>query len=437
MSKEIVSSNKLIPFLNEKYKVDLKFRKDVTIERKEVFINKVETIDEKDATVWCTISTQETDRTGDVVVAKGIDTSEFKKIPSVYKNHNYAEDSIGTCEEMIFKNDCIMAKIKFAPLSVQMVKDTWERVKAGTMRGISVGFDATSVFLKGCREFEEYCKALKMDVASYAKTRRIIDKWMLYEFSLVSVPANASCTTKAVDVPEIKSADPQENALPEKPEDEELDEVIEKNCLNGRALKTGFTKEKANAEQLAKGIAVEMEHTDDPSIAEKIALDHLSEIENYYDLLAKMEKDDESNGDGPEEHDESEKNIDVTDVLKDIEAIEKAEIKEEDMGELVEKELVLKPMKSEHRARQQDPGKYSKFRRKNDAGGAGIDFIYGITDAGKAEVQSIAADADKWTVEKFREWLKAHKFKTSIEPAKGKSIDVPQKKANDYYKNSN
>jgi len=44
-----------------------------------------------------------------------------------------------------------------------------------------------------------------------------------------------------------------------------------------------------NVEQLAMGIRVESEHTDDPEIAKKIAKDHLDEIPDYYDRLEKME----------------------------------------------------------------------------------------------------------------------------------------------------
>lgn len=42
---------------------------------------------------------------------------------------------------------------------------------------------------------------------------------------------------------------------------------------------------------LDQGIEIEMEHTDDPDIAEEIATDHLSEDEEYYDKLAEMEAD--------------------------------------------------------------------------------------------------------------------------------------------------
>ena len=52
-----------------------------------------------------------------------------------------------------------------------------------------------------------------------------------------------------------------------------------------------FTREDADPEELSKGIVVEMEHTTDKKISEKIALDHLAEIPDYYTRLEKMEKD--------------------------------------------------------------------------------------------------------------------------------------------------
>jgi len=42
--------------------------------------------------------------------------------------------------------------------------------------------------------------------------------------------------------------------------------------------------------ELAKGIEVEKEHTDDPALAREIAMDHLTEFKDYYKALAKMEK---------------------------------------------------------------------------------------------------------------------------------------------------
>jgi len=41
-------------------------------------------------------------------------------------------------------------------------------------------------------------------------------------------------------------------------------------------------------EQLKAGIEVEMEHTEDPAVATKIAKDHLSEDKLYYEKLARL-----------------------------------------------------------------------------------------------------------------------------------------------------
>jgi len=64
----------------------------------------------------------------------------------------------------------------------------------------------------------------------------------------------------------------------------------------GKADKMDFSEAKANPEELAKGIKIEQEHTSDPQLAKKIALDHLAEIPDYYTRLDKMEKQAEAEG---------------------------------------------------------------------------------------------------------------------------------------------
>ncbi len=51
----------------------------------------------------------------------------------------------------------------------------------------------------------------------------------------------------------------------------------------------GKSLEDINPDQLKKGIKVEMEHTNIEPIARKIAIDHLTELDDYYDRLEKME----------------------------------------------------------------------------------------------------------------------------------------------------
>ena len=56
-------------------------------------------------------------------------------------------------------------------------------------------------------------------------------------------------------------------------------------------------EEDVDQEQLAKGIEIEMEHTQDPEIAKEIALDHLTEIPDYYSRLDDIEEVGEDEGD--------------------------------------------------------------------------------------------------------------------------------------------
>jgi hypothetical protein len=60
--------------------------------------------------------------------------------------------------------------------------------------------------------------------------------------------------------------------------------------IMGIELKKGNIPDSAfDSEQLAKGIKIEMEHTDDVEIAKQIAKAHLIEFKNYYIELSKME----------------------------------------------------------------------------------------------------------------------------------------------------
>jgi len=57
----------------------------------------------------------------------------------------------------------------------------------------------------------------------------------------------------------------------------------------GRAEEKGLTADDVDPKELAMGIEVEKEHSDNEELAEEIALDHLAEIPDYYTRLKKME----------------------------------------------------------------------------------------------------------------------------------------------------
>ena len=76
-----------------------------------------------------------------------------------------------------------------------------------------------------------------------------------------------------------------------------------------------------------------------------------------------------------------------------------------------------RPYANEHAARIHDPRKYDALRRRNDAGGKGIDFIFGIKD-GTSEIQAIRFRVQFFTVAEAKAWLKRNDFEPiTFEPA--------------------
>jgi HK97 family phage prohead protease len=74
---------------------------------------------------------------------------------------------------------------------------------------------------------------------------------------------------------------------------------------------------------------------------------------------------------------------------------------------------LARPYPNEHAARLTDPDQYDSLRRENGAGGAGVDFIYGIKE-GVSEVQAIRFSSSQYSPAEARAWLAEHDF-TPIE----------------------
>lgn len=66
-----------------------------------------------------------------------------------------------------------------------------------------------------------------------------------------------------------------------------LNECVEQ--MIGKADKKHITENDVDPNEFAMGLKVESEHSEDPSIRRKIALDHLAEIPDYYSRLKRME----------------------------------------------------------------------------------------------------------------------------------------------------
>lgn len=76
-----------------------------------------------------------------------------------------------------------------------------------------------------------------------------------------------------------------------------------------------------------------------------------------------------------------------------------------------------RPYANEHAARIKDPRQYDSFRRRNNGGGRGVDYIFGIKD-GTSEIQAIRFRTQFYTVAEAKAWLKRNNFEPiEFEPA--------------------
>jgi len=68
------------------------------------------------------------------------------------------------------------------------------------------------------------------------------------------------------------------------------------------------------------------------------------------------------------------------------------------------------PYEREHTARINEPERYEKIRRENDALEDGIDVLWGILASGDTEVQGLRFDALKWDEKEVVAWLEDHGY---------------------------
>ena len=94
-------------------------------------------------------------------------------------------------------------------------------------------------------------------------------------------------------------------------------------------------------------------------------------------------------------------------------------------SEVIEME---RPYPNEHAARLLNPELFNEFRRSNDRGGAGIDFIFGIIeDDDPLELQSIRFKLSRYTASEARQWLRDNEYEPlEFEPATNEKAMEPE-----------
>lgn len=196
-------------------------RKELKINQKLVqnFLVEVKGVDKEKHTLTAIVSTQDTDRHGDIVMQDGWDLKHFKKNPVILNSHNYgdATEVIGkaTRTEVVGKGKSAKLEqdIQFAVNENPKAKVIFDLYAGGYLSAFSVGFIV--------RAFNE--EDGKTDYWTIKEAE-------LLEVSAVSVPANARALAKAkgieVEVLE-KDIDDEENEDVEIPDEDHDPEACE------------------------------------------------------------------------------------------------------------------------------------------------------------------------------------------------------------------
>lgn len=135
----------------------------------------VKSFDEEQRIIRGIASTPETDREGDIVMPKG---AKFTLPFPLLAQHDHNQP-VGMVTKASVSDDGIEIEAQLPKDSqLSYVERTWRQVKAGLLRGLSIGFRATK--------------------AEAIKTGRKFLDYEIFELSLVTVPANAGASVSTV-----------------------------------------------------------------------------------------------------------------------------------------------------------------------------------------------------------------------------------------------
>lgn len=196
-------------------------KKLYTIEKGSVVIEKAEKTEERIVTAIMT--SEDVDLEGEVVKIDGINSKGF--IGTVLLNHN-RDIALGEHIKLRKSGNKMIATFRIAKEGIsQKIDETWELIKDGIIKGISMGFLRLDTRL-----------ANKVDIKKYGKLARFItNKSKLIEYSVVTIPSNQasvilaikslSLTPKDLGIEDIEETFEQEK---ENTIEEQIEKEIEK-----------------------------------------------------------------------------------------------------------------------------------------------------------------------------------------------------------------
>jgi hypothetical protein len=163
------------------------------------------------------ISTEDPDRVGDVVCAKGMNDGQFRLNPIVTLNHSYTMPPVGrSLWRKVVKDGPlrgIKAKTLYPPRPANWLEDkdwpadvAFALVQAELLRGKSIGFLPVKVHVPDAQEKSQ--RVGDASLGSHADINLIIDEWILLEYACVVLPAQQNAVVESVS----KTVGSQQNA---------------------------------------------------------------------------------------------------------------------------------------------------------------------------------------------------------------------------------
>jgi hypothetical protein len=158
------------------------------------------------------ISTEDPDRTREVVVARGMNDSQFKHNPIVTLQHAYWLPPVGkslwrkvvkvaTDTARGLTTSGVKAKTQYPVRPAEWAGGAWPAdvalslVQADLLRGKSIGFLPTRVHQP---------KSKEMDERGWQKVDLVIDEWILLEYACTFLPTQQNAVVEAVSKSQIE-----------------------------------------------------------------------------------------------------------------------------------------------------------------------------------------------------------------------------------------
>lgn len=211
---------------------------------------KIKSVDEEKYKIDFIFSTPDEDRHGEEIDQNGWKLNEFLENPVVLFAHDQWQPAVGKVVDIRVENGQLQGTVQFAVEENPFAKILFDLYKNGFMRAVSVGFSNNEY------KFNEETE------------RMVLLENVLYELSLVNVPANARALAKSKGI-DMQPLEDKEKELREKKigiTQEDLTKItnsVEKKVKNllkkdnarikkkvetptSKGVKKGFTKKELN-----------------------------------------------------------------------------------------------------------------------------------------------------------------------------------------------